>query len=103
VSASSGNASSLSEGVGGNELNKVVASPSSRAHARGNRADDHLSEFFSGAPQVRGKRPGLFRPQWLDLTTGERRRATRLELREAYRLWAVHRDIRLGRLGTPRD
>jgi hypothetical protein len=73
-------------------LTNLTSNPShsSRARARGK---DHLSEFFSGVP--RSRRPGLFRSEWLDLVTGERRRATRLELREAYRLWAVHRDVRL--------
>ncbi len=40
------------------------------------------------------KRPALFNAWWRDLATGARTRATRDELREAYRLYAVHRDIR---------
>jgi hypothetical protein len=49
------------------------------------------------AARRRPRRPPLFEGYWLDLTTGERSRAARLELREAHRLWAVHRDIRKGR------
>ena len=63
--------------------------------AREGKATDELSEFFSEPPKSR--RPGLFQADWLDLETGRRWRATRLELREAYRLWSVHADIRLGR------
>jgi hypothetical protein len=52
------------------------------------------------------RRPGLFRETWAErgwLPNGTwsespvERRLTRAELREAYRLWAVHRDIREGR------
>ena len=41
------------------------------------------------------KRPPLFCGSWTDTATGTRiGRATRLELREANRLWWKHRDIR---------
>lgn len=89
-------ACSLLTGVGGNNVTNQRNPLNSRARARGKRDTDHLSEFFSG--RSRGRRPGLFQPDWLDLETGGRKRATRLELREAYRLWAVHRDIRLGKV-----
>ena len=56
---------------------------------------DQLSEFFSDVPKR--SRPALFRRDWLNLATGRRWRATQRELREAHRLWAAHRDIRLGR------
>jgi hypothetical protein len=88
-------ACSLATALGGKYVVNVVATHSSPARAR-KRGRDHLSEFFA-APS-RGRRPALFQPDWLDLETGERRRASRFELREAYRLWAVHRDIRLARL-----
>lgn len=43
-------------------------------------------------------RPPLFNGFWADPLTGHRLgRATRAELAEAWRLWAVHRDIREGR------
>jgi hypothetical protein len=80
-------------GLGGSNISNPSTHPCSRARARGV-ASDHLSEFFSSAPH--GRRPSLFQRDWLDLSTGERKRATQVELREAYRLWAVHRDIRLG-------
>jgi hypothetical protein len=47
---------------------------------------------------VKPKRPPLFEPYVRDLITGERRRATKSQLREAHRLWAKHRDIRQGRV-----
>jgi hypothetical protein len=69
--------------------------------ARGNpartRGVDELEEFFATPLKWERRRPGLFHPVWLDLATGRRWRATRLELRRAYRLWARHRDIRIGR------
>jgi hypothetical protein len=43
------------------------------------------------------KRPALFSAYWTDPATGRRlRRATRGELVAAWRLWAVHADIREG-------
>jgi hypothetical protein len=65
-----------------------------RTRARG---EDELEAFFSDPPRWKRRRSGLFHADWLDLTSGRRWRASRLELREAYRLWAKHRDIRLGR------
>jgi hypothetical protein len=91
-------ACALFTGLGGSDVPNVNNPLNSRARARGKRGSDHLSAFFSGSP--RSRRPGLFRPEWLDLVTGERKRATRLELREAYRLWAIHRDIRLGQINA---
>ena len=44
-------------------------------------------------PVRRSRRAPYFEAYWIDLSTGARRRATRLELREAYRLLAKHRDI----------
>jgi hypothetical protein len=88
-------ASLLYTGLAGSFLSNVnnpSSQPSSRARARG---ADELSEFFSGP--LKPRRTGLFGRDWLDLTTGRRWRATRLELREAYRLWAKHSDIRTGR------
>lgn len=82
--------------VGGNNVPNLKTSQL-HARARGKRDSDHLSEFFS--KPSRGRRPGLFKSEWTDLVTGKRTRATRAQLREAYRLWAVHRDIRLGRIG----
>ena len=44
------------------------------------------------------RRPGMFFGYWYDPTTGRRlQRATRAELAAAYRAWARHADVRLGR------
>ena len=49
------------------------------------------------------RRPELFRGHWVDPIPGERlRRVTREEMREAWRLWVRHRDIREGRV-EPKD
>jgi hypothetical protein len=40
------------------------------------------------------KREPLFDGCWYDLRGGKLRRATRLELREAHRLWVIHTDLR---------
>jgi hypothetical protein len=58
-----------------------------RARARGN-----ALELLEGKRPTR-KREGLFEPYVVDLFTGERRRVTRAELAEAYRLLAMHRDL----------
>lgn len=42
----------------------------------------------------RRRKTGLFYEYWYSLDGRELRRATRAELAEAYRLWAVHADIR---------
>jgi hypothetical protein len=44
-------------------------------------------------PRSRRRREPFFQARWLDLASGERKRATRAELREAYRLLAKHRDL----------
>jgi hypothetical protein len=46
-------------------------------------------------PVRRRRRPSLFHG-WI-VEDGRRRRATRAELRNAYRLWVRHADIREGR------
>jgi hypothetical protein len=47
---------------------------------------------------VKRKRGGLFEAWWSDPETGQRgKRATRRELAIAYRLWAIHKDIRMGK------
>jgi hypothetical protein len=44
------------------------------------------------------RRPGLFYGYWFDPVDGRRlQRATRAELARAYKLWAIHPDIRAGR------
>ena len=40
------------------------------------------------------RKAGLFFGYWFTLDGRRLRRAVRVELREAYRLWVVHRDIR---------
>jgi len=52
------------------------------------------------ATQKKPARPALFDAFTTETTrlgVQPRRRLTRSELREAYRLWAVHKDIRTGR------
>ena len=44
----------------------------------------------------RPKREPLFNAFWRDPQTGRRWRATRTELTDAWRLWAIHADIRSG-------
>lgn len=51
---------------------------------------------------MKRRRPALFSARLLDLTTGTTRRASRAELATAYRLWAAHSDIRLGRVKETR-
>ena len=47
---------------------------------------------------MKRRRPPLFNGYWTSPQDGTRiRRATRLELAAAYRLWAKHADIRAGR------
>ena len=49
-------------------------------------------------PRARARRrPAMFEGFVLDLVTGERRRLRREELRECWRLWRKHADIRSGR------
>jgi hypothetical protein len=43
---------------------------------------------------MRRRNQGLFVGYWFDLKGKKLRRARRAELSEAYRLWAVHKDIR---------
>lgn len=56
----------------------------------------------SRAPSVlperrrRRKREPLFNVNWTDPDTGRRWRATRTELTDAWRLWAIHADVRSG-------
>ena len=45
---------------------------------------------------MRGRRPALF--SGFVIEEGVRRRATAAELREAWRLWCKHSDVRLGRV-----
>lgn len=46
----------------------------------------------------RRRRPSLFEPFWTDPETGRRCGAVRKdELREAYRLWREHADVRTGK------
>jgi hypothetical protein len=45
---------------------------------------------------VKRRRPVLFGGYWRDPTTGEKWRAKREEMREVWRLWRTHRDIREG-------
>jgi hypothetical protein len=50
--------------------------------------------------RVKGKKPSLFNGFWLDSTGQKVRRVYRSEIAEAYRLWAVHKDIREGVVGA---
>ena len=45
---------------------------------------------------MKRRRPALFFGYWLDPTTGEKWRVKRDEMREVWRLWSRHRDIREG-------
>lgn len=50
--------------------------------------------------RARRRRPAFFSGYWTNPATGGRLgRVTRVELAEAWRLWAAHRDIREGRSG----
>jgi hypothetical protein len=44
------------------------------------------------------KSPGLFNAYWFDQAGNRLKRATRKEFAVAYRLWAEHADIRLGKV-----
>lgn len=45
----------------------------------------------------RRKSPGLFNAYWLNMDGSRNGRATRRDFAIAYRLWAEHADIRLGK------
>lgn len=50
---------------------------------------------------MKRRREALFQGYLVE--NGKRRRATKAELREAYRLWRRHWDIRTGRFSPVRD
>jgi hypothetical protein len=81
--------------MAGNEVMTPLPAHTSRAHTR-TRARGSALELLEGKRSTR-KRKGLFKAHWLDLTTGQKWRATRAELAEAYRLLSKHRDIWDGR------
>lgn len=47
---------------------------------------------------AKAKRPAFFNGYWQDQDGHTIRRIHRSELREIWRLWTVHKDIRLGRV-----
>jgi hypothetical protein len=49
------------------------------------------------ATRRRNARPALFNGYWFDASGRRLGRATRTDLATAYRLWAVHADVRAGR------
>lgn len=46
----------------------------------------------------RRKSPGLFNADWRDMDGRKLSRATRKDFAIAYRLWAEHADVRLGKV-----
>ena len=45
---------------------------------------------------MKRRRPALFHGYWLDPASGNKKRVTRAEMAEVWRLWTRHRDIREG-------
>jgi hypothetical protein len=54
---------------------------------------DAVARRTSARRAPRAPRKGLFQGHWLDLRTDEKRRATRADLAEAYRLLGKHSDL----------
>jgi hypothetical protein len=77
--------------MAGNEVMTPLPAHTSRAHTR-TRARGSALELLEGKRSTR-RREGLFQAHCLDLFTGQRRRVTRAELAEAYRLLSKHCDL----------
>jgi hypothetical protein len=75
---------------------RSAARPAPRA--REHRAQGRRTAAKRGSLARLDDPDGLDPPYWLDLASGRRWRATKAELREAYRLLAKHRDIAKGQV-----
>jgi hypothetical protein len=79
--------------AGGNEVMTPLPAITSRAHARPRARESALKLLEDSRSERPRRRAGLFRAHWLDLSTGRKWKATRVELAEAYRLLSKHRDL----------